>query len=44
MVTRPPLWIITRHNYAVQKSDKVTVKELMPRLGEYDYLAISGVS
>lgn len=28
------------YNYAVQKSDKVTVKELMPRLGEYDYLAI----
>ena len=28
------------YNYAAQKSDKVTVKELMPRLGEYDYLAI----
>ena len=28
------------YNYAVQKSDKVTVKELMPRLGENDYLAI----
>ena len=28
------------YNYAVQKSDKVTVKELRPRLGEYDYLAI----
>lgn len=28
------------YNYAVQKSDKVTVKGLMPRLGEYDYLAI----
>ena len=28
------------YNYADQKSDKVTVKDLMPRIGEYDYLAI----
>ena len=28
------------YNYAVQESDKVTARELMPRLGKYDCLAI----
>lgn len=28
------------YNYAVQKSDKVAARELMPRIGDYDCLAI----
>ena len=28
------------YNYAVQESDKVTARELMPRLGKYDCMAI----